>query len=107
MKIRRRRLRHTLRAVEDQLTVLSSRLEIVMAKQQALDALVRELHTDSWNLKTRMHSDMWAAQEKRALSLAEAVVLSVQPEIRAMRDELIALVGEKAVEVFREVSDDK
>ena len=102
---RGRRVRQSLGALEEQISVVIAKLDQVMKRQQALDELIRDLHTDSWNLKTRLHADSWAAHDKRALSSAEAVALSLKPEILAMRDEVIAIIGEKAVEVFREASD--
>lgn len=65
---------------------------------------VRLRHEDLWALISQNHADMWNANELRALSLADVVVLSITPRIEAMKQDLLVLVGEKAVEVFREQS---
>ena len=101
---RRRVTNEKLDALADRLTDLERRVGGIRADLQSLDQLLRQLHTDSWNLAQQQHADMWAAQETRALNFAENVVLSMQPQLDSIRRELLALVGEKAVEVFREVS---
>lgn len=71
---------------------------------EGLVGLVSQNHKDLVGLVSQNHADMWDANERRALSLADVVVLSITPRIEAMKQDLLALVGEKAVEVFREQS---
>jgi hypothetical protein len=71
---------------------------------ESLDQLIRSLDHSQIELIRQNHADIWEADEKRALSLADVVLLSLSPQLEAMRREVIALIGEKAVEVFHEVS---
>lgn len=120
------RSRRDLETLAARIDEISQHLNAVSRKISDLDSLTRTLHTDSWNaaglraeansnelklrfeslenLVRRNHTDNWEADEKRALSLADVVLLSLSPQLEAMRREVIALIGEKAVEVFREVS---
>jgi hypothetical protein len=112
---RRRRTEAQLTELRRHTSDLSAALGVIQRRLEALDNLIRDLHTDSWNanalrteaiqkLITQNHADTWDADEKRALSLADVVLISIAPQIESLKRDLIALVGEKAVEVFREVS---
>ena len=150
---RRRRLNEIDTQISDvrsQLTETNKSVNALRKEISQLDALVRQLHADAWNvsgvraealqgviqveahriqelvrqlaldeeltskerhahlsaLATQNHADMWDANERRALSLADVVLLSMSPKIEEMKQDLIALIGEKAVEVFRERSSD-
>ena len=112
---RRRRAETQLSEIRDRVSELTSALAAIQRRLEALDNLVRDLHTDSWNanaLRTesvvelikKNHADTWNADEKRALGLADVVLISLSSQVESIRQDLIALIGEKAVEVFREVS---
>jgi hypothetical protein len=68
--------------------------------------VARAHHEDLRTLAAQNHADAWNADELRAQSLAEVVLLSIYPRIEAMKQEILALVGEKAVEVFRAQSNE-
>jgi hypothetical protein len=68
--------------------------------------MARAHHEDLRTLAAQNHADAWNADELRAQSLAEVVLLSISPRIEAMKREVLALVGEKAVEVFRAQSNE-
>lgn len=130
---RRRQVEHQLSDIQTRIEALGLSVSSVQRRLETLDNLIRDLHTDSWNanaLRTERlqdeirnsanltrelsdglirrvmqnHADTWEADEKRALSLADVVLISIAPQIDAIKRDLIALVGEKAVEVFHEVS---
>jgi hypothetical protein len=123
---RSRRIDRQFSELSKSLGEISGSVSVIVRRVEALDALVRDLHTDAWNanalrteainseiagrtdrlhaLITQNHADTWEADEKRALGLADVVLLSIAPQIEAIKRELIALVGEKAVEVFHEES---
>lgn len=81
-----------------------SAISIASQNHASLAALASQDHASLVALVSQNHADMWDADERRALSLADVVVLSMTPRIEAMKQDLLALVGEKAVEVFREQS---
>lgn len=123
---RRRKRDAQVSEIHERVSALGANLNNVQRRLDAIDQLIRDLHTDSWNanalrseavqveirrnsdrlhqLISQNHSDMWEADEKRALSLADVVLISMVPQIDAIKRDLTALIGEKAVEVFREVS---
>lgn len=146
--LRRKKFGTRLAELESRLHETKQSVESVRKMLERQDALIRQLHADSWNVNgirsesiqgvvqieasqlqqlirqlnddasaalaerfghlhrliEQNHADNWDADERRALSLADVVLLSMTPRIDSMRQELIALVGEKAVEVFRERS---
>jgi len=156
------RLNDRVDALETKLTETGRSVNAIRQMIERLDTLIRELHTDTWNVSairaetiqgviqteahriqelvrrlnddehefvrrlnddgaaaaterhehlfsliSKNHADTWDADEKRALSLADVVLLSMTPRIESMKQELMALIGEKAVEVFREQSHDE
>ena len=123
---RRRKIEKQLSEILDCVAELSNKCGAIQRRLEALDNLVRDLHTDSWNanalrteavqaeiqsrtdrlhdLVTQNHADTWNADEKRALGLADVVLISLTSQVESIKQDLIALVGEKAVEVFHEVS---
>ncbi len=143
---RKKRLEQRLSMLESQVSETAKTITSIRQSLAQLDALVRQLHADAWNVNalraealqnvihvetsrvqdlvrmlnddaataagarhddlrsliSQNQADNWAADEKRALSLADVVLLSLDPAIEKMKQEILILVGEKAVEVFRE-----
>jgi hypothetical protein len=106
--------RETLGLVRQSASSLESAVSIKVSDTQAFitqlndDAadMARLHHQDLRTLATQNHADAWNADQLREQSLADAVLLSVTPRIEAMKREILALVGEKAVEVFRAQSNE-
>lgn len=75
--------------------------DLICSKVQSSQDFSHDLYAELRGRMMQNHADAWSADEKRAQSLAEVVLISLSPQIERMKDDLMALVGEKAVEVFR------
>lgn len=80
--------------------------DMARKRHEDLRELASQNHADMHRLVSQNHADSWEADERRALSLGDAVLISIDPKIESLKREVIALVGEKAIEVFRKQSNE-